>query len=125
MHAAPLRPCTETSIQTSRLTRRHTGGWIDKQRDECTDGQTGRDTHMDRQTDRIIHPPSHSTHILVVYVHGSFSYDASPALPGSPHATLALFEEEAFLLIPMGFVSLQLMQTVAGRAAVAMRGLRK
>ena len=80
---------------------------------------------MDRQADRIIYPPTHSTHILVVYVHGSFSYDASPELPGSPHATLTLFEEEAFLLIPMGFVSLQLMQTVAGRAAVAMRGLRK
>lgn len=63
------------------------------------------------------------THILVIYVHGSLSYVASPALPDSPHAILTLLEEETFLLVAVGFVSLQLVEAVASRAAVAVCGL--
>ena len=59
----------------------------------------------------------------MIYGHGSLSYDASPALPDSPHAILTLLEEETFLLVAMGFVSLQLVEAVASWAAVAVCGL--
>ena len=66
MHAAPLKPCTETSIQTSRLTRRHIGSWTDKQRDECTDGQTGRQNYLSTHT-QYSHLGGICTWILLVW----------------------------------------------------------